>query len=90
MWKDINGKIPDVSVENLQEVAIKHRPVCIQKDGIELVDDVGGIHGFCEMLQTIYECDMNSEESSEERENILGWADMMGWSGRKISPKQTL
>jgi len=90
LWKDINGKIPDVSVENLQEVAIKHRPVCIQKDGIELVDDVGGIHGFCEMLQTIYECDMNSEESSEERENILGWADMMGWSGRKISPKQTL
>ena len=90
LWKDINGKIPDVSVENLQEVVIKHRPVCIQKDGIELVDDVGGIHGFCEMLQTIYECDMNSEESSEERENILGWADMMGWSGRKISPKQTL
>lgn len=90
LWKDINGKIPDVSVENLQEVAIKHRPVCIQKDGIELVDDVGGIHGFCEMLQTIYECDMNSEEDLEERESILGWADMMGWSGRKISPKQTL
>ena len=90
MWKDMNGETPDVSAENLSEVAAKHRPVCIQKDGIELVDDVGGIHGFCEMLQVIYECDMNNEEKVEAREDILGWADMMGWSGRKISPKQTL
>ena len=90
LWKDINGKIPDAAVDNLQEVTGKHRPVCIQKDGIELVDDVGGIHGFCEMLRVIYECDINSEEKVEARENILGWADMMGWSGRKISPKQTL
>ena len=29
-------------------------------------------------------------DNLEARENILGWADMMGWTGRKISPKQTL
>lgn len=90
LWKDINGETSDVATDNLEEVAAKYRPVCIQKDGIELVDDVGGIHGFCEMLQTIYECDMNNEENVEAREDILGWANMMGWSGRKISPKQTL
>lgn len=73
-----------------EEVIEKHRPVCIAKDGIELVDDVGGIHGFCEMLETIYECDFYDEEAVEERENTLGWAQMMGWTGRRIGVKQTL
>ena len=89
-WKDMQGETVDATVDNFKEVMEKHRPICIAKDGIELVDDVGGIGGFCRMLQTIYECDINDEESLEERENMLGWADMMGWTGRKISPKQTL
>ena len=61
-----------------------------EKDGIEFVDDVGGLRGFCEMLQTIYKCNIDDEGELEERESMLGWADMMGWAGRKISPKQTL
>ena len=73
-----------------EEVIEKHRPVCIAKDGIELVDDVGGIHGFCEMLETIYECDFYDEEAVEERESMLAWAQMMGWTGRRIGVKQTL
>lgn len=40
----------------------------IEKDGIELVDDVGGIYGFCRMLQTIYETDTGIEEDREESE----------------------
>lgn len=89
-WKDMNAETPDVSVDNLEEIIARHRPICIDKDGIELVDDVGGIRGFCEMLQTIYEADMDDEEEREERESMLGWADMMGWTGRRISPRQTL
>ena len=73
-----------------EEVIKKHRPLCIAKDGIELVDDVGGIHGFCEMLETIYECDFYDEEAVEERESMLNWAQMMGWTGRRIGVKQTL
>ena len=53
-------------------------------------DDVGGIHGFCEMLETIYECDFYDEEAVEERENTLVWAQMMDWTGRRIGVKQTL
>ena len=90
LWKNMNGEKPDVPADKLEETVTKHRPICIQKDGIELVDDVGGISGFCEMLKTIYECDMNNKEALEERENILEWAYMMGWTGRNISPKQTL
>ena len=74
----------------IEEVIEKHRPVCIAKDGIELVDDVGGIHGFCEMLETIYECDFYDEEAVEERESMLNWAQMMGWTGRRIGVKQTM
>ena len=90
LWKDMNREMPDVPADKLEETVTKHRPICIQKDGMELVDDVGGISGFCEMLRTICECDMNNKEKREERENILDWAHMMGWTGRNISPKQTL
>ena len=38
----------------------------------------------------INETNMNNEVEREERERLLGWADMMGWTGRRISPKQTL
>ena len=30
------------------------------------------------------------EEGMEERDSMIGWAEMMGWTGRRISPKQTL
>lgn len=40
------------------------------------------IGGFCEMLKTIYEADIYDEEAMEERDNMLGWACMMGWTGR--------
>lgn len=94
-WKvkiNCNGVLSKDEIEQdiFEEVIEKHRPICIAKDGIELVDDVGGIHGFCRMLETIYECDFNDEDAIEERESILDWAQMMGWTGRRVSVKQTL
>lgn len=90
VWTDTEGKARDDLAENLEEVVKEHRPICIAKDGVELVDDVGGIAAFCQMLNRIYDCDFNDKEAVEERENILAWANMMGWTGRKISPKGTL
>ena len=89
-WKDSNGENADDLENDLDKVIAKYCPICIEKDGIELVDDVGGIYGFCRMLQTIYEADTDIEEDREERESMLDWADMMGWTGRKIGLKQTL
>lgn len=89
-WIDNEGKVVEKEIEQMEEVLLKHRPVCIAKDGIELVDDVGGIYGFCNMLQTIYEADIYDEEEKDERDSMISWANMMGWTGRKISPKQTL
>lgn len=90
LWKDMEGKDADVSVDDLEDIIAKHRPICIAKDGIELVDDVGGIGGFCRMLQTMYECNMDDKEELEEKDSMQEWADMMGWTGRRINPKQTL
>ena len=77
-------------MKRTRQIVAKHRPICIDKDGIELADDVGGIGGFCRMLRTIYEADIYNDEDMQEREEMLGWAEMMGWTGRRINPKQTL
>lgn len=89
-WKDAEGNVLECLAEDLEMVVKKHRPICIAKDGLELVDDVGGLGGFCRMLNVIYGCDINDEEALEEKESMLEWAGMMGWTGRNISPKQTL
>ncbi len=89
-WIGASGDEMNAFAEGLEEILVKHRPICIGKDGIELVDDVGGIGGFCRMLRTIYEADFSNDEDMQEREETLGWAEMMGWTGRRISPKQTL
>ena len=85
-----NGEADDILTGLLEETVIGHRPVCIRKDGIELVDDVGGSRGFCDMLRTIYEADPDDEEAADERDVMLNWAEMMGWTGRRISPQRTL
>ena len=67
-WEDSKGENVDGLEGDLEKVIAKYSPVCIEKDGIELVDDVGGIYGFCRMLQTIYETDTGIEEDREESE----------------------
>ena len=90
VWKGRSGEADDILTGLLEETVIGYRPVCIRKDGIELVDDVGGIGGFCDMLRAIYEADPDDEEAAEERDVMLNWAGMMGWTGRRISPQRTL
>ncbi|OGO80654.1 MAG: hypothetical protein A2Y21_08930 [Clostridiales bacterium GWC2_40_7] len=66
-------------------VLTKHKPVCIHKGGIFVLDDVGGLHGFISFLKEIYE-----GEDKEERSNHRVWAQSLGWSERKISNKLIL
>ena len=90
VWKDGRGEIWDEFTDVLDEVVSRHRPVCIGKDGIELVDDVGGIGGFCNMLRVIHDADMEDDMAWDERKQMLQWLDMMGWTGRRINAKRTL
>lgn len=79
----------DISIEELKEavetVTSKHIPVCVYKEGINVLDDVGGLHGFADFLARIYESE-NQQESAEYR----AWAQTLGWSARKVSNKTML
>lgn len=80
------GYITDEALTDAKNTVInKHKPVCIHQDGIFVVDDVGGFHGFIEMLRTLYESD-----DLEEKESMRTWASGMGWSTRKVGNKEML
>jgi hypothetical protein len=66
-------------------VLLKHKPICIHKDGIFVLDDVGGLHGFISFLKEVYE-----GEDESERDHAKTWAQSLGWSERKISNKLVL
>jgi hypothetical protein len=78
--------IDDNELEEAEDTVWKnHKPVCINKDGVSVLDDIGGLGGFAEFLWTIYEC-----EDKQERENTLRWAKSLGWSDKKVSCKSIL
>ena len=70
--------------DRLAEVDVKKTPICIASDGIYLVEDPGGVHGFYEMLKTLAGDDL------EEKARTKEWAKGLGWTGRISEPKNTL
>ncbi len=70
--------------EEKEFVCENYRPCCICKDGLRVLDDVGGMWGYREFLTTIH------EGSEEEQEEMRQWARYMGWTGRNVSPKNML
>lgn len=89
-WTDMEGNGTEISAENLEQVVIKYRPVCIEKDGIELLDDIGGLGGFCRMLLLANDPEAHNEDNEDEVFELLAWLDMNGWKGTMISPEKTL
>lgn len=70
--------------EQLQYVYIQKKPLCVMTDGLDVMDDVGGIYGYIEFLKTINGKDL------EEKVDMLTWAKGMGWTGRKKKPENIL
>ncbi|MEG1716980.1 MAG: hypothetical protein RR275_09240, partial [Lachnospiraceae bacterium] len=62
----------------------EHRPVCVDSDALPICDDVGGIYGYCNMLEVLH------GEDLEEKESMKEWARGMGWTGRKTNPPNIL
>ena len=81
--KNIIGE--DELEEAEQVVLNQHKPVCINKEGLSVLDDVGGLSGFADFLGIIYEGD-DKEEASHAR----AWSKSMGWRGTKTSHKTML
>lgn len=46
-----NNIIDEYEIEEAEDIVLdKHKPVCIHKDGISVLDDVGGLSGFADFL----------------------------------------
>ena len=78
--------IDEYELEEAEDIVLdKHKLVCIHKDGISVLDDVGGLSGFADFLGIIYE-----GEDKEEASNARAWAKSLGWSATKVSSKMML
>ncbi len=79
--KNENQSIDDETAAN---VITTHKPICIAKDGLNVVDDCGNISGYIDMLQTIH------EGEGEEAQWMKKWARGQGWTGRDVDPKHMI
>ena len=78
--------IDDYELEEAKDTVLeKHKPVCLNKDGLSVLDDVGGMSGFADLLGVIYE-----GENNEEKTNARTWSKSQGWSAIKKSIKTML
>ncbi len=78
--------IDEYELEEAEEVVLnKYKPVCINKEGISVLDDVGGLSGFADFLGVIYE-----GEDKEEASSARAWAKSLGWSASKVSNKMMI
>ena len=83
IYTDFND-IPYAPDDRLWEIVYKNKPLCIAADGMNLVDDCGGIYGFLRMLRTI-----NGKDKDEARD-MKWWARSLGWTGRLYKPENML
>lgn len=58
--------------------------MCVAADGLKVVDDCGGLHGYLNMLRTI------NGDDKEESNDMKVWARGLGWTGRKSKPENML
>lgn len=87
-YKDLleNNIVDEEEIKEAEDTVLnKYKPVCINKEGISVMDDVGGLRGYADFLGTIYE-----GEDKEESTHARRWAKSMGWSARKISNKKMI
>lgn len=55
----------------------KEQPVCIAVDGLNVMDDVGGLPGYCDFLYHRFE-----SPDPMQKEECRSWAKAQGWTGR--------
>ena len=83
--KDRSGAaLKEQARESAARAAVRHTVQCLALDGLSLVDDVGGLNGYIEFLQTWKEGDR------EEARNVIEWAKRQGWTGKSAKPENLL
>ncbi len=68
----------------IDQVSSKLSPRCIALDGVNVLDDVGGIDGFHELLAAL------KADESEEKERAKSKVNRMGWKATIEKPEDVL
>ena len=76
-----NQKLGKAMTLKVAFVAMKKKPIGLAVDGLSLMDDVGGIHGYIDFLRTIH------GDDPDEKQDLKEWAKWMGWTGRMNTPE---
>lgn len=87
---DKNGKELEGELrEQIIDVVVKQKPLCVSADGLSVLDDVGGISGYCAFLSGVHgkACGLDMYEDKEE---TIEWGRSMGWNGRMNKPENIL
>lgn len=74
--------VEEVEGELRNQVLNEERPICMAADGLPVMDDVGGIGGYCELLKVVKGKEETGTGVFESKEDAKEWARMMGWTGR--------
>lgn len=65
--------------------------VCISSDGLPVMDDVGGMYGYCEFLRALHGTEQELLYSMfESTEHAKEFGKSMGWTGRAVRPENML
>lgn len=66
----------------LAVVDVKRMPICTKADGLNVMDDVGGISGLLDFYRII------NGEDPDEKAKMREWARGLGWTGRMSKPEK--
>lgn len=83
MVEEVEGELKDQVLE-------MERPICVAADGLPVMDDVGGIRGYCELLKAVKGKEESEVSAFESKEDAKDWARMMGWTGRMSKAENVL
>lgn len=59
--------------ENHPEIASTEKPLCIAADGLDVLENIGGIPGYCQFLCNLRSSKEHTRASAQEHALIYGW-----------------
>ena len=89
-WTVKISVVGEAAGELRDRVLKEERPICVAVDGLPVMDDVGGIRGYCELLEVVKGKEETGMGVFESKEDAKEWARMMGWTGRMSKEENIL
>lgn len=89
-WTVTITVVEEVEGELKDQVLEMERPICVAADGLPVMDDVGGIRGYCELIKVVKGKEESEVSAFESKEDAKDWARMMGWTGRMSKAENIL